>query len=176
MTSDPKHPESPMSYSSNPYLTAALALALGVSATLVLKSRDAIGYPAGAVISLGTNPIVQAAGTAGALSGSALLFAAPAGQRIIVTDVVLTGHGYDSQRNCNFRVGLDTGEAVRLASFQIDTCDASDNSHNQTAGSIQHAFSAGIPLEPGESLNIVWTYVNIGCDLDWTISGYQAEP
>ena len=153
-----------------------LLVGLAVGLGMALRSGPAIGYPAGAAVSLGTNPVWSTGGSVVPDGSASSVITAPADQDLIVTDVVLTGHGYDSQRNCNFRVGLDTDAAVRLASFQIDTCDASDNSHNQTAGSIQHAFSRGIPLEPGESLNIVWTYVNIGCDLDWTISGYQAEP
>ena len=42
------------------HLTAALALALGVFATLALTPHEASGYPGGAVISLEANPVIAA--------------------------------------------------------------------------------------------------------------------
>ncbi len=44
-------------------VTVGLAMCLGIVGTLALSARNAIGYPAGAAVSVGTNPVVSAGGT-----------------------------------------------------------------------------------------------------------------
>ena len=45
-------------------LTVGLAVSLGAVATIALSPQDAVGYPAGAVVSLGTNPVWSFGGDA----------------------------------------------------------------------------------------------------------------
>ena len=60
-------------------LIATLAVGLGFS----LASSDAIGYPAGAAVSLGSNPVISVGGTIS--STSVELFTAPVDQDVVVT-------------------------------------------------------------------------------------------
>ena len=43
----------------HPIIPTAMALALGATSTLLLQSQEARGYPAGASVSLGSNPVVS---------------------------------------------------------------------------------------------------------------------
>jgi len=163
------------------YLTAALALALGVFATLALTPHKASGYPGGAVISLGPNPVIAATGqkTAGT-SGSDVLFTAPAGQDIIVSDVVLTGSGWGpttaNYKSCYFRARLTSSVAGLIGSFRFDSNHNNRNQPGYAAGTIQHAFSSGLVVPAGETLTLNWDTRYAICDMDWTITGYYAQP
>ena len=46
-------------------LTTGLAAGLGAAVTTLFGGQDAEGYPAGATVSLGTNPVVSFAGILG---------------------------------------------------------------------------------------------------------------
>lgn len=74
-------------------LTTSLATVLGGMSVLALQSGDAIGYPAGSVVSTGSNPVVSG-GTSLAVpyygSVSTIeLITAPADQDLVVTDLIL---------------------------------------------------------------------------------------
>ena len=77
-----------MSRPTHTHLTTLLALGFGCTLTLVLQPQSAEGYPSTAV-SLGTNPLVAAGGTV-ADGSTNTLWTAPADQRIVLTDVVLS--------------------------------------------------------------------------------------
>ena len=65
-------------------LIAALSVALGFS----LSSSDAVGYPAGAAVSLGTNPLWSASGLVGrgdTVDGVVDILTVPDGQVAVVT-------------------------------------------------------------------------------------------
>ena len=69
-------------------LITALAVSLGYS----LSSSQAIGYPAGPVISTGTNPVFSSGGSFDISAGSAAsieALSAPEDQELIITDLVL---------------------------------------------------------------------------------------
>ena len=89
-------------------LLATLAVGLGFS----LASSSAVGYPAGAAVSMGTNPIWSKGGAVGTLPGEAVI-TAPAGSDVIVTDVVLSYR----DTNCYPTVYLSNGAGEELARF-----------------------------------------------------------
>ena len=62
-------------------LIATLAVGLGFS----LSSSQAVGYPAGAAVSLGANPLWSHGGMSNA--SSAVIFTAPADKDMVLTDL-----------------------------------------------------------------------------------------
>ena len=68
-------------------LMATMAVGLGFS----LSSSQAIGYPAGAAVSLGTNPVVS---VGGGLVGtdSATPLTAPSDSSLVITGVILSAY------------------------------------------------------------------------------------
>ena len=67
-------------------LIATLAVGLGFS----LSSSEAIGYPAGAAVSLGANPVWSSAGRLESGEGSRELVVVAPEKDLVITDVVLT--------------------------------------------------------------------------------------
>ncbi len=142
-------------------LIATLALGLGLS----LSSASAIGYPAGAAVSMGSNPVWNAGGSA--LSDTVMVMAAPADQDLVVTDVVLTF----ACMYCSPRTQLVVGEGTTVASFRYhQTKDYYDDSM-QSPHPVQHSFRSGLRVPAGETL-----YITAEDEVDFTISGYHAQP
>jgi len=138
-------------------LIATLAVGLGFS----LASSEAIGYPAGAVVSSGSNPVIAVGGTVS--SSTAGLFTAPVDQDVVVTDVWLTM----ASRSCSANVQLTTSEGATVSMVKV--------LEGATARptSIQHSFGSGLPLPAGQTLQITESG---GCSVAYTISGYYAQP
>ena len=117
---------------------------------------------------------------ASATSGSDVLFTAPAGQDIIVSDVVLTGSGWGpttaNYKSCYFRARLTSSVAGLIGSFRFDSNHNNLNQPGYAAGTIQHAFSSGLVVPAGETLTLNWDTRYAICDMDWTITGYYAQP
>ena len=72
-------------------LIAALALGLGFT----LSSSNAIGYPAGAAVSLGSNPVASFAGEIDGTASTSLV-SVPLGSDFIVTDISLNAKSLDN--------------------------------------------------------------------------------
>ena len=130
-----------------------------------LSSQPAEGYPGGAAVSLGSNPIVAASGIVDAETISILT--APSGHAVIVTDVVLSYRN----GNCHSHIELNTSSGVRLGTFRL--WQSHNSQHSSDATSIQHSFQSGLPLPPGEALSIT---EDAGCNVAYTVSGYIAQP
>ena len=146
-------------------LIATLAVGLGFS----LSSSDAIGYPAGAAVSLGSNPLWSKGGI---LTDSLeVVVTAPVGLDAVVTDVVLTY----ADGNCHPRVEMKDDAGEVLASFILFLNQDSDKTAQPT--NIQHAFKSGISVASGESLSMSQFYIGGPCnEVNYTISGYYAQP
>ena len=151
-------------------LIATLAVGLGFS----LSSSEAVGYPAGAAVSLGTNPIVARAGIV--YAETVEILSTDDDQAFIVTDLLLTA----SDHSCNSYVTLDTSAGITIAGAKLHSRFASTSSSSggvslvQTQpSSIQHSFKSGLPLGHGETLSITSTG---GCTVAYTLSGYYAQP
>ena len=147
-------------------LIATLAVGLGFS----LSSSDAVGYPAGAAVGLGSNPVSSKGGSVHN-GGSAALFTADASGPFLVTDVVITAPPCDYHSQ-DFTVSINQSDGTTLAEFRLvaDRGYASDAGTHQAT--ISHAYSSGIAIPAGSSATIH----NSGCgNIGYSVSGYQAQ-
>ena len=131
-------------------LIATLAVGLGFS----LSSSEAIGYPAGAAVSMGTNPVWSVAGTE--TGGGTDLFAAPSDRVTVITDILFdTSGSYSSCPDFTFKA----------CATDIFTPDG-DNAHR---------FESGLIVPAGEPLRIKGPTTST-CKVNYTLSGYYAQP
>ena len=152
-------------------LIATLAVGLGFS----LASSEAIGYPAGAAVSLGSNPVWSTGGDA---ADQVSVIIAPEGQRVVVGDVVLSASGSGPWvsgtqfSTCISEVSLSAA-GVTIAKFRLISTGglSKDNPIQPTV--ITHAFSNGLPVDEGDSLLLNHSGT---CDVAYTLSGYYAQP
>ena len=150
-------------------LIATLAIGLGFS----LASSEAVGYPAGAAVSMGANPISSRGGDA--TTTPVLLFEAGVGGPFIVTDVVLTNSSCDATtENAALTLGTSGGEI--LARYRLSSDSDGDRYANGDDGSaavvVSHAYSSGVAVAAGTG---VYIYRDGGCTVSYSISGYQAQ-
>ena len=145
-------------------LIATLALGLGFS----LAASQAIGYPAGAAVSMGANPVWSVGGQVDSASTVEIL-TAPADQDVVVTDIYITS----TCMNCSPRITLDRGD-TRLASYRYWqwTDGGSIADSIVSPESIKHALVSGLRVPAGETLTLSLSASSI----DYTIAGYYAQP
>ena len=156
-------------------LVATLAVGLGFS----LSSSDAIGYPAGAVVSTGENPVFSVGGDVGGYDTETVLAGQP-GKRAIVTDFTVSV--WDENDNCNGygKVDLIVGSGT-VASLVAGVWTPSTN-YTRYEPVVQLALSSGIPVDSLETLQLQATTIReTSCtdgDLEfrYTASGYYAQP
>ena len=142
-------------------LIATLAVGLGFS----LSSSEAIGYPAGAAVSMGANPLWAKGGEVDASTDSVI--SAPADRDVVVTDLLLTYRN----PNCHPVVYVRTGAGELLAKFLLYQDQDSDKTMQPTT--IMHSFNSGLPIPAGGSLELQETG---SCNVAYTLSGYYAQP
>jgi hypothetical protein len=137
-------------------LIATLAVGLGFS----LASSQAIGYPAGGTISLGSNPVWSIGGDMG--SGSHTVVTAADGD-LIITDISLS-----SNLPSWWRMKLQLSGGTGLAYF------SGEDSHTRP---LNRTLSSGLRVPQGDSLVLNWEG-NYGghSDYRYTLSGYYAQP
>jgi hypothetical protein len=156
-------------------LIATLAVGLGFS----LASSEAVGYPAGAAVSMGTNPVFSVGGHFSGTDSRSLSTLVSAEQAVVITDVMLTTS--DAWSGCfgNSRVTLQDGSDT-VASFAVgvsrDSRQFSDWSP-QFVGSLH----SGIRFDPGVVPTLAVEYLsgsdcNGGMNVEYTLSGYYAQP
>jgi hypothetical protein len=152
-------------------LIATLAVGLGFS----LASSEAVGYPAGAAVSLGSNPVWSTGGDA---VGEVSVIVAPEGQRVVVGDVVLSASGSGSWHSgtqfstCISEVTASAGGET-IAKFRLVSTGGVSNDNPIQPTVITHAFSNGLPVNEGDSLLLNHSG---NCDVAYTLSGYYAQP
>ena len=138
-------------------LIATLAVGLGFS----LTSSEAIGYPAGAAVSLGTNPVWSAGGEFSSTAYTEFI-TAPSDREVVITDFLLSvEHG---QSELLF-LRLASGEVVGKLLI-------SGASHNG-GGPVSHTMTSGVRVPAGEELQIKTHWGNT---IHYTLSGYYAQP
>jgi hypothetical protein len=133
-------------------LIAILAVGLGFS----LASSTAVGYPAGAAVSMGSNPVWSMGGVPAATQ----TLTAPADQDMIITDV----HFANTDSHW-IRVEMAlAGDTV--AAF------TSDSASNR----LPVALQSGIRVPAGEALTIGFAAYYGLSSVRYTLSGYYAQP
>ena len=156
-------------------LIATLALGLGFS----LSSSDAIGYPAGAAVSMGNNPVFSSGGNVNGTGNRTLSSLVSGDYAIVITDVVLAPS--DGYNNCfgNTRVTIENGSTT-LASFGVGVSSAPDQT--QYDPRFVGTLRSGIRLDPGVAPIISMQSLSEGnCEdgsmgVEYTVSGYYAHP
>ena len=142
-------------------LTTALALGMGAAGSAALLPHTAVGYPSGASISTGSNPVQSWAGTVS--SSSTTIFTAPEDQDIVVTDVHLS-----CNYTCDTRFTMTRSDGTTIGSFQVSGGYGS----SYDSLSIQQQFNSGLPVPAGQTLTIQTTHDTVS----YTLSGYLAQP
>jgi hypothetical protein len=133
-------------------LIATLALGMG----FLLASSQAIGYPAGSAVSLGSNPVWSVGGTPSATE----TLTAPADQDMIITDVHYSN--------------TDGGDLTLDMQISGTTVGAfiSDHWYDRALTSLQ----SGIRVPAGETMTMTFS-AYYGLDRSrYTLSGYYAQP
>jgi hypothetical protein len=153
-------------------LIATLAVGLGFS----LSSSEAVGYPAGAAVSMGTNPVFSVGGQ---LSGgdSETLSIGADDQAAVITDVILTATDRYTSCRARSRVILEDSTST-LASFGVGHNSNSSSGLDSVLASLQ----SGVRIEPGIAVTITsvelheYSCHGSNMEVEYTVSGYYAQP
>jgi len=163
-------------------LIAILALGLGYT----LSSSQAIGYPAGAAVSSGTNPVVSAGGTVG-WGQTADLFTAPSDQDVVITDIVLSGNSNSETCRAQMPVTIET-ESGALGHFSVGTPWHYSGSWVTSGGetNLVATLDSGLRLPAGQTATIsvdssgmFWSCGSTDpnrAKVHYAIGGYSAQP
>lgn len=154
-------------------LIAALAIGLGYT----FSSTQAIGYPAGAAVSMGGNPVLSFGGTRNA-AGIDSIGPAPSDQDLVITDINLSGNGvHSTYYACRWTVSLESETGATLGVFKTWS-QVNYTSYTIGGGNISAQLQSGVRVPAGESLNLVVDQDSGGssCSLAYTLSGYYAQP
>jgi hypothetical protein len=161
-------------------LVAALSLGLGFT----LASSSAVGYPAGAAVSYGINPVQSFTGVASG-TDSIELDAIPSGQDFIVTDVSLMAKSLDT--DCMDMIDARLSTATRdIARYDVATRYCYSASCYSDGREVHRSMTTGLKVEAGETLSLHTSVYNsftyAGCSssrdtsVKYTISGYYVQP
>ena len=131
-------------------------------------------HPAQAIpqsVSIGSNPLLSWAGQL-TYSSSATAGTAPSGQDVVLTDIILTtgsfcgAHGYD--------VTLTTSAGALIGQFRLSS--AQGNASGHYVSNVIANLNSGLLIPAGESLSIATNHAYGDCKLNYTLSGYLAQP
>ena len=156
-------------------LIATLAIGLGFS----LASSDAVGYPAGAAVSMGSNPVVSVGGL---LSGSVTTspMTAPAGTNLIINGIVLSAFDHYSACSGWSSVVLSVGGS-EVGRFVVGMSKP-NGAYTSHESVVVINLPAGIRVPAGQTLNMqsIPRYYD-DCEsnkikIEYTLSGYYAQP
>jgi hypothetical protein len=161
-------------------LIATLAMGLGFT----LSSPPASGYPAGAAVSYGANPLVSAGGSI-VNGGSEVVVTAPSDQALVLTDLLLTSY---SDMPCKrvHRTVMESSSGAVMGEFETSSAYAIKYyDYDSSAGQmVSHRFSSGLSVPAGESVTLTVTQTGSygGCDssssygVRYSVSGYYTQP
>lgn len=140
-------------------LLTAMAVSLGFS----LASSPAIGYPAGAAVSLGENPVWTRGGQIYGGGAVSIFEATPGRGEMILTDLsISTDYDYDVS------ISLKLDDGTTLGYWVINGMRA--GSHPGTPANI--AMNSGIRIPEGRTVLLDPAGVTVG----YSFSGYYAHP
>ncbi len=154
------------------------AMAAGLGATVT--SSDAIGYPAGAAISLGANPVWSTGGGLGT-GLSRTVAVAPADQDLVLTDVILRPELVDMTCEILMRVQLSLSDGEELARYTVTLDSYSGSaSGSMTIHGVNARYVSGIRVPAGDTLTLRTDTIGEGYSctdeqLNYSLSGYTAQ-
>jgi hypothetical protein len=158
-------------------LIATLAVGLGFS----LASSQANGYPGGAAVSLGANPVVSVGGSI-SRTGSVTVLAAPSTQDIVVNDIGLDFEVTDS--TClgtvvaTFTVA-STGEVLAKRAMSMNWWS---NGYSGQGQRTDIAMNSGLRVPAGDAMTLtistsMWDSCGASANnLVYTLAGHYAQP
>ena len=159
-------------------LVATLAIGLGFS----LASSDAVGYPSGTAVSLGTNPVFSQGGVISDVRDTTTsALTAPADQAMLITDLALGFGGNSSSCYAELAVSLTDSSGASLAEYVVVRPEYGSNFASHSGMITTVGLNSGIPLAPGETLQVTTSLLTQDCtyttyQLRYTLSGYYAQP
>ena len=159
-------------------LIATLAVGLGFS----LASSDAVGYPAGAAVSTGTNPVFSQGGSVTGLEGvTTEVLTAPDDQKMLVTDLGLGLGAINRSCDAEISVRLTNSSGDNLAEYLLIRPEYGTASPSHSGAVTTIGLSSGIPVDAGETLQMTTTFLTQDCpdtfySFRYTLSGYYAHP
>ena len=122
-------------------------------------------------VSIGSNPLLSWAGQL-TYSSNTIAGTAPSGQDVVLTDIILTtasfcgAHGYD--------VTLTTSSGTLIGQFRLSSEQANQSGHH--ISNVIANLQSGLVVPAGESLSMATNHVYQDCKLNYTLSGYLAQP
>ena len=132
-------------------LIATLAVGLGFS----LSSSDAVGYPAGPAVSLGTNPIWNEGGDHYSTTPKPII-TAPGEQDVVMTYLNI------QNLSSNYTFELRLGDGTLLGSYV-----------SWNNGAWDPDLGVGIRVPAGQTLYLHWS---VTASVWYAASGYYAQP
>ena len=105
-------------------------------------------------------------------SSNTIAGTAPSGQDVVLTDIILTtasfcgAHGYD--------VTLTTSSGTLIGQFRLSSEQANQSGHH--ISNVIANLQSGLVVPAGESLSMATNHVYQDCKLNYTLSGYLAQP
>jgi hypothetical protein len=166
-------------------LSTLLALGLGGALATVFSNRSAMGYPGGAMVSYGGDPVVSAGGSVGDTT-TTTLFTAPADQDIVITDMVLTVNDTNVYCTTSYTASLVTDAGATLGTTSVGL-SRQPQGGGYAAGSYSryHPFvpiqmHSGVRVPAGQSVDLsVTRRMENNCDspqMHYLVSGTYVQP
>jgi hypothetical protein len=158
----------------------AIVLGLGMIC-LAFAPAQSLGHPSGLAVSLGSNPIRSTAGIIdlGVTALADAVISAPAGQDLILTDVML---GISTENDDARISGFLTLQGSDGTDYGVYVLQIGQIYRDGSAGgSRQYVGSTGVRIPAGVSVSLNWTnaYTSHGLhqhSIAYTLSGYLAQP
>jgi hypothetical protein len=151
-----------------------------------MASSSATGYPAGAAVSAGSNPVVSAGGSI-VDGGEDVVLTAPFDQALVLTDVLLSSYtNIACKRTHQTTISTSSGEV--LGEFETNSAFIYKYYDFGSDGGamVTHRFGSGLTVPPGESVSLsvsqTGSYSYSGCSTSsdygvrYSVSGYLAQP
>ena len=157
-------------------LIATLAGGLGFS----LSAPLAIGYPSGAAVSLGANPVWSVGG--GVTDGATdTVVTAPADQDLVITDVILSPDVPDPTCEVIMRARMLLGSGDEVARYNLTLDSHSGSTSSGTMFGVDGHYISGIRIPAGDSLaleasTLAEGYTCSGKSVSYSLAGYFAQP
>ena len=158
-------------------LIAALAMGLGFS----LSSSEAIGYPAGAAVSHGANPVVSVGGEL-SRGSSERVVSAPTGQDIVVTDIGVDHFVNDTSCITSTMLTFELESTGEVLAKRVASMNWWSNSYAGAGNQFDVNMNSGVRVPAGDHLRLVTTRIltdSCGTSdnkLVYTLTGYYANP
>ena len=158
-------------------LIVVLAMGLGFS----LSSSEAIGYPAGAAVSHGANPVVSVGGEV-SRGDAARVMSAPIGQDVVVTDIGIDHYINDTTCIVSTVLTFELESTGEVVAKRVASMNWWSNSYTGGGNQFDVGLNSGVRIPAGDHLRLSTQRIyNDSCGtsdnrLVYTLTGYYANP